>query len=180
MKKRIISLFIFSIFMFVGCGKSITKDNSNEQTKTTNNTPPIEVKNTENKKANEKEEIKKEESQKQVYLKKLNDIEAGLKDLSKKYEGTTLEMKEAASEEYKRWDKALNEIYSVLKDQLSDSEMKELKEKQIQWISIKEKKAKEESLEYQGGTMESLIYISSLAKTTKDRCYELVEEYMVN
>jgi len=39
-------------------------------------------------------------------------------------------------------------------------------------------KAKKASLEYKGGTAEQLVYTSSLAQTTKERCYELVEKYM--
>lgn len=119
-----------------------------------------------------------QESKKQIYKKKLDDIQAGLKDLEGLYAGNTIEMKSAASQEYERWDKALNEIYGVLKQQLPANDMSKLKEEQIKWISDRDAKAKEESLEYQGGTAEQLIYTSSLAKTTKERCYELVEKYI--
>lgn len=119
-----------------------------------------------------------QESKKQIYKKKLDDIQAGLKDLEGLYAGNTIEMKSAASQEYERWDKALNEIYGVLKQQLSANNMSKLKEEQIKWISDRDAKAKEESLEYKGGTAEQLIYTSSLAKTTKERCYELVEKYI--
>lgn len=39
------------------------------------------------------------------------------------YDGLTLEMKEKSSTVLKKWDDALNEIYGVLKLQLSSSEM---------------------------------------------------------
>lgn len=38
-------------------------------------------------------------------------------------------MKEALGETYKRWDDALNEIYGVLEEQLSSSDMDELRGK---------------------------------------------------
>ncbi len=118
------------------------------------------------------------ESEKQIYKNKLDNIQLGLKDLDTLYAGNTIEMKSAASQEYERWDKALNEIYGVLKQQLSSDDMSKLKAEQIKWISDRDVKAKEESLEYQGGTAEQLVYISSLAETTKERCYELVDKYM--
>lgn len=126
----------------------------------------------EQKKTTEKENIK------QSYIEKLDNIELGLEDLAELYAGSMMEMKRAAAEEYSRWDDALNEIYGVLKTELSATDMSKLQEEQIQWISDKENKAKTASLEFKGGTMEGLVYTSSLGKTTKDRCYELVEKYM--
>lgn len=121
----------------------------------------------------------KQESKKQEYRTKLDNIEIGLKDLNEKESsGTTADMREAASERYKRWDAALNEIYNVLKEQLSPSDMKKLQSEEIQWISNRDAKAKEASLSMKGGTMEPVLYTSSLADTTKNRCYELVEKYM--
>lgn len=165
--------------LFLELNKSKLNDKQKEEINNINNKIDTELKNIEDKKNIEKEKVAIKKGQKQLYINKLNNIEAGLKDLEEKYDsGITIEMKEAAGEEYRRWDNALNEIYNLLKTQLSSSDMKQLKEEEIQWISNKEKKAKEDSLEFKGGTMESLVYINSLAKTTKDRCYELVEKYM--
>ncbi|MEK4229276.1 lysozyme inhibitor LprI family protein [Solibacillus sp. FSL H8-0538] len=115
-------------------------------------------------------------SKKFEYIQKLHTIEKNLGDLKPLYaKGVISEMKEAEANAYKRWDTALNDIYDVLKQQLSTTEMNKLQEEQRQWIIDKEKKAKEESLIFEGGTMESLQYLSSLARITKERCYELVE-----
>ncbi|MGH4139903.1 lysozyme inhibitor LprI family protein [Clostridium sp.] len=120
----------------------------------------------------------KEESKKQEYKTKLDNIEIALESLKEKDAGTTLDMREAASERLTQWDAALNEIYNVLKGQLSSADMKKLQSEETQWISNRDAKAKKESLEVKGGTMEPLIYTSSLQDTTKNRCYELVEKYM--
>ncbi|AOZ92666.1 lysozyme inhibitor LprI family protein [Paenibacillus crassostreae] len=136
------------------------------------------------------EEVKQEEAPiieeettavetKDEYIQKLNEIEEGLADLQDLYnEGTTVSMTAAADETYKRWDAALNEIYNDLKQQLSTSEMAKLKQEQLDWITSRDETAKEESLEYEGGTMESLQYILTLSRVTKERCYELVDLYM--
>ena len=120
----------------------------------------------------------KEQSKKQQYKTKLDNIEIALQSLKEKDAGTTLEMRQAAGERFKQWDAALNEIYNVLKGQLSPSDMKKLQSEEIQWLSNRDSKAKKESLEMEGGTLEPLIYTSSLQDTTRKRCYELVEKYM--
>lgn len=128
----------------------------------------------------EKEKNKeKKVSKKEEYRVKLDKIQLELKALDEKdASGTTLYMREAANERYKRWDDALNEIYGVLKGQLSASDMKKLQSEEIKWISNRDAKAKEESSSMKGGTMEPVIYMNSMANTTKNRCYELVEKYM--
>lgn len=115
----------------------------------------------------------------QQYLQKLDDIQSGLADLQPlQDEGTTTSMSEAAGKEYERWDTALNDIYSELKQQLAENEMAELKKEQLDWIAYRDDKAKKASLQYEGGTMEALEYTATLASVTKERCYELVEKYM--
>jgi uncharacterized protein YecT (DUF1311 family) len=119
------------------------------------------------------------EKKKQEYRTKLDNIELGLKDLTEKgFSGTTLDMRMAQDESYRRWDAALNEIYNVLKTQLLSSDMKKLQSEEIQWMSTRDAKAKEASLEMKGGTMEPVLYVGSLTDTTKKRCYELVEKYI--
>ncbi|WP_018393552.1 lysozyme inhibitor LprI family protein [Bacillus sp. 37MA] len=118
-------------------------------------------------------------SKKNVYLQKLHEIELSLADLDYLYEsGTTVEMREAESKTYTRWDNALNEIYSVLKMQLSTSEMNSLREKQREWITYRDNTAEAEAAQFKGGTFESVQYLSTLARLTKERCYELVNIYM--
>lgn len=145
--------------------------NSNEKIKENQSKDTVTKQNTDDEKTIQR-------SEKQIYNDKLDTIQAGLKDLDELYAGNTIEMKSAESQEYERWDEALNEIYGVLKQQLSSDEMSKLKEEQIKWISDRDSKAKKASLEYEGGTAEQLVYISSLAKTTKERCYELVQKYI--
>jgi uncharacterized protein YecT (DUF1311 family) len=119
-------------------------------------------------------------SKKQQYKEKLDNLELSLKPTETKLQNgaTTKDMREAAGDIYKAWDNALNEIYGVLKEQLSASDMKNLQTEEVQWISKRDAKAKEASSSVKGGTLEPVIYTDSLGRTTKDRCYELVEKYM--
>lgn len=134
-------------------------------------------------KSEEKQDTKQQgsmnqENKRQEYKAKLDAIAIDLKKLDIKDAGTTADMRQAANERYKRWDAALNEIYGVLKGQLSSSDMKKLQNEEVQWISDRDAKAKKASSEFKGGTIEPVVYGNSLAETTKQRCYELVEKYM--
>lgn len=173
--------------ILTGCGNNIT-EKSKEQTKTEIETENQEKKDSEILESGEDyiEEVEtekipeeKESSKKDEYIKKLDDIEAGLGDLNAlSATGITSDMIEAASKKYSRWDDALNEIYSYLKVQLSSSEMEALTEKQIEWIEYRDLTAKNESLMFEGGTMERVQYPETLARLTKERCYELVRTYI--
>ncbi|MRG88113.1 DUF1311 domain-containing protein [Salinibacillus xinjiangensis] len=92
---------------------------------------------------------------------------------------TTLAMEEEEAYRYEVWDVELNKIYGILKEQLSQEQFDELREEQRNWIIQRDEKAKEASLKYKGGTMESLEYVAAQANLTRDRCYELVEDYLI-
>ena len=46
------------------------------------------------------------------------------------------------------------------------------------WIGEKDKKADDAEKEVEGGTIEPLVRTSSLGTSTKERCYELVNNYI--
>lgn len=118
-------------------------------------------------------------SYKNEYINKLNLVEEGMSDLDYLYEnGITVELIEAEETKLKRWDDMLNEIYSLLKIQLTESEMNELKSKQLSWIEYRDTTANNEASEEGGGSLSTVVYYSSLARLTKERCYELVNTYM--
>lgn len=206
--KRILCLISigFISFSFIGCTNSekditlkneqqekistetnkndITKTDNNDIAKTDNNSdtksnPKISENNKEKVMKENSDTTKIQESTKQIYKNKLDNIELGMKDLDKKFAtGHTSDRNEAEAEVIKRWDDALNEIYDVLKQQLSAEDMNNLKNEEIKWISYRDDKAKEDSSASKGGSIYTYIYESSVAETTKKRCYELVDKYM--
>ncbi|SES35667.1 lysozyme inhibitor LprI family protein [Psychrobacillus sp. OK032] len=116
------------------------------------------------------------ESTKEEYLKKLNEMEES--DRNSEAGTTTIELEEQEMERYKKWDVELNKIYGLLKEQLSTERMDKLREDQRNWIKHRDEVAKEASLKYQGGSMESLEYVATQASLTRERCYALVAKYM--
>lgn len=117
------------------------------------------------------------------YLNQLDNLQKELDAMPDKKDsdkGVTNAMKNYYGVSYERYDDALNEIYSLLKKELSPEVMKELKAEQVKWIEQKEENAEKERLKYEGGTFENVAWYISLYESTKDRCYELVKEYMTD
>ncbi|XXM72344.1 lysozyme inhibitor LprI family protein [Lysinibacillus sphaericus] len=118
---------------------------------------------------------------KQAYTEKLDNIQKELDALPYKKDsdkGVTNAMKNYYGVAYEKYDAALNEIYALLKKELSPEVMADLKSQQVKWIKEKEEKAEKERLKYEGGTFENVAWYISLYESTKERCYGLVEEYM--
>ena len=91
---------------------------------------------------------------------------------------TTIGMRELASQGYEMWDTLLNEIYSELKNTLSTEAMDKLTALQIQWISDRDATAEAAGKKAEGGTLQPLLITSSKSQTTKERCLELIKDYM--
>ncbi|OCA87803.1 hypothetical protein A8F94_08140 [Bacillus sp. FJAT-27225] len=119
---------------------------------------------------------KKPQLTKDEYLKKLNEMEE--EDRHSEVGETTVELEKQEAERYKKWDKELNEIYAVLKEQLSPEQMDKVREEQRNWVKERDETAKESSLKYKGGTYEALEYVATQASLTRERCYALVAKYM--
>lgn len=76
-----------------------------------------------------------------------------------------------------KWDKMLNEIYSVLKNKLSKSEMDTLRINQRQWIKDRDAQAVADTYGLDGDAY-AIEKNKSLMNTTKARCYEFIDSYM--
>ena len=127
--------------------------------------------------------VSKIEARKKEFIEKLDNIQKELDALPEKKdsdEGVTNAMKNYYGISYEMYDKALNEIYALLKEMLSPETMDTLKTEQIKWIEQKEDTANEERKKYEGGTFENVAYYISTYESTKERCYELVNEYMTD
>ncbi|MFS0820644.1 lysozyme inhibitor LprI family protein [Bacillus sp. 1P02SD] len=114
---------------------------------------------------------------KEEYLKKLNDTKKETDEMEAT-DTSTFALKKVENDRWEAWDELLNEVYGVLKGQLSSEEMDQLRNEQRNWLKYRDDSALEASLKYKGGTQEHLEYVAVLADLTEVRCYELVEDYM--
>ena len=88
---------------------------------------------------------------------------------------TQADMNYAAQQKYLIWDGALNQFWQDLKSILSEEEMRQLTNEELQWIDEKEAAALDAAAEYEGGSIYPMVYYSALADLTKQRVYELLE-----
>jgi uncharacterized protein YecT (DUF1311 family) len=169
-----------------------TNENSNEQVghnqEQANNTEEMaptdtEMEENEIQNDNTTETITKISGRRTEFIEKLDNIQKELDSLPEKEasdNGVTNAMKSYYGLSFEKYDKALNEIYALLQQELSPEIMKELKPKQIEWIEQKEELAHEARQQYIGTTFENVAYFISLYDSTKEKCYELVNEYMTD
>ncbi|EKN71291.1 hypothetical protein BABA_02392 [Neobacillus bataviensis LMG 21833] len=169
--------------------QNTTDDSSNEDS--TENTSNTDKTDTENNDTNEKMDssnnvpAKAEDSSthnatvslKDEYLNKLNETKKEMDEM-KPTDSSTFAAKKVEGDRFDVWDGLLNEVYGILKEQLSTEEMDQLKIEQRNWIKYRDNTALEASQKYKGGTQEHLEYVAVLANLTEERCYKLVEGYM--
>lgn len=108
------------------------------------------------------------------YLNRLASIQDDINNRPKPY--STVDIVSARSREYQDWDNILNEIYGYLRENLPSDEFEALKQDEIRWIKEKEENAN--ATQSQEGSIRRIMYVESLVKDTKSRCYVLVNEYM--
>lgn len=188
--RKILCVVGMSVFLLVGCSNGNTdkevQGNKDKEIATEKGNETINEDNTskENEttikdETKEKDEDKTITLNKQEYLDKMNTLDEKLKvKLKDKLAGSTIEMREAESEIYIAWDEMLNEVYSEIISTLSEEEKDKLILEEKNWIEERDKKADDAAKEVEGGTMEPLVRTSSLEVSTKERCYELVNNYM--
>ena len=157
-----------------------SNDSSTDSTVKSDNSVTTSNKITEN---IQEDNTSKIEGRRNEFIERLDNIQKELDAMPEKKDsdkGVTNAMKNYYGISYETYDKILNEIYALLQKELSPETMKDLKNEQIKWIKQKEDMANEERLKYNGGTFENVAYYISLYKSTKERCYELVNTYMTD
>ena len=117
-------------------------------------------------------------SHKNKFTQKMLNLEKELTWIDDQYDILSVaEMYDLEEMRYQEWDDLLNEIYGVLKSVLSSAEMDALTVAQRDWIVYRDNKA-EKGTDQLGGGWQSLQRMINLGDITKERCYELVEEYL--
>ena len=89
-----------------------------------------------------------------------------------------IEVRKQAVEKYDLWDDKLNEIYGVLKQQLSSTEIEAVKQEERQWIKDRDAAVKQVEIEEGPGTLAPYAMTMTKLDMTRDRCYELVNLYL--
>ena len=91
--------------------------------------------------------------------------------------GVTADMREATTELSETWENELNTVYSLLMEKLPKSEKVKLENEQKKWLKNRNIKAKKDAKEAEGGTMEPLLFTSSIKDLNEARAIELAKRY---
>ncbi|WP_397537153.1 lysozyme inhibitor LprI family protein [Rummeliibacillus pycnus] len=119
----------------------------------------------------------------QVYSNRASSIVTNYDNLAAMIDGTTQgsedKMINAENARYAQWDALLNDIYGTLKTKLPASDFNNLRNYQRQWINGRDATADRASIDAE--SMDSytpkVSHAMSLAEVTKERCYELLNDY---
>ena len=87
--------------------------------------------------------------------------------------GVTADMREATTELSETWENELNTVYSLLMEKLPKAEKVKLENEQKKWLKNRDIKAKKDAKEAEGGTMEPLLFTSSIEELNEERAIEL-------
>ena len=90
-------------------------------------------------------------------------------------EMTQLEMNSLADERFQLWDDLLNELWKNVEASLPDGEVEMFQAEKEAWISERETYATESANQYEGGSIQPLIYSESLTEMTKNKVGELMQ-----
>ena len=91
--------------------------------------------------------------------------------------GVTADMREGMAELSEGWENELNTIYSLLMEKLPKAEKVKLENEQKKWLKNRDIKAKKDAKKAEGGTMEPLLFISSIKELNEERAVELAKRY---
>ena len=91
--------------------------------------------------------------------------------------GVTADMREATTELSETWENELNTVYSLLMEKLPKAEKVKLENEQKKWLKNRNIKAKKDAKEAESGTMEPLLFTSSIKDLNEARAIELAKRY---
>lgn len=118
------------------------------------------------------------QSGKQDILERLEELDRQIeKKRSSKQDATANSAKAVAESERKLWENELNQLLSGLRSHMSPDTWDAFMKDQNEWIRSREAMAVEALSGNSGSVMKELEYTRSLTEITRDRAYELAEEY---
>ena len=110
--------------------------------------------------------------------KRLDDLDIQIQKMrDAQVDSTAYSIKALADTELKLWDRELSNIYIQIMDQLEKEGQLELARDQREWMNQRDIQAEEASPRNKSGSVESAGYTASLAASTRQRAYDLLEIY---
>ena len=83
----------------------------------------------------------------------------------------------AAEYAWNLWDGELNLIYSHIRSHMLEEEAEDLKREEVAWLKERDLAAEQAYVQNDTPPKQSIQYITISAQKTRERCYELLEQY---
>ena len=83
----------------------------------------------------------------------------------------------AAEYAWNLWDGELNLIYSHIRSHMPEEEAEDLKREEVAWLKERDLAAEQAYVQNDTPPKQSIQYITISAQKTRERCYELLEQY---
>ena len=90
---------------------------------------------------------------------------------------TQMKMNECADKDLEQDTKTINALYKNIRSRLDEADQLHLKNLQLKWIRAKDAACKNEAAEYEGGSIQAMIWSNCLSKQTKQRIVWLKSNY---
>lgn len=110
-----------------------------------------------------------------IRLQELDDQIA--RNRSRDADKTAISRKASAESEWMLWETELQRILGILKENLGVKEQEILMQQQKEWMRSRENQSVDAAQKQLGSSLEEVNYNRSLARLTRERVYELAEEY---
>lgn len=112
------------------------------------------------------------------YTKRLAELDVQIQKLrSDTTDSTTYSVQALADSELKLWNEEVNSLYSIIYEALDGEGKEKLENSQQAWLKDRDKKAETAARKYSGGSLEGVEYTASQAESTRQRAYDLLNEY---
>lgn len=112
------------------------------------------------------------------YTKRLAELDVQIQKLrSDTTDSTTYSVQALADSELKLWNEEVNNLYSIIYEALDGDGKEMLESSQQAWLKDRDKKAETAARKYSGGSLEGVEYTASQAESTRQRAYDLLNEY---
>ena len=123
-----------------------------------------------------KKSVSKNTNYEKNLIAKMKPVDEELDDMLS-YSQSTADMTAAINYASGAWDTELNIIYKLLMEKLSKEEQISLRDKQRNWIKMRDSKINEAAAEFEGGSMGRVTGRSVFLEETKKRTLELSRIY---
>ena len=111
----------------------------------------------------------------QDYKKRLQELDTQIQKMREEGSANVYSFKVSAETELSMWENEMNTVYGALEELMDEEDKQELKAEQQEWMKTRDENAAKAAKN--SASVDTVGYAAELVNLTRDRAYELAEEY---